>query len=340
MRFSSLLLSAGLGAAATIPRQADTSCTNPVKRAEWRTLSTEVQKQYVDAVLCLKTKPSGMGLNTTRYDDFPYVHTHLDKTIHTVAMFLPWHRLFVKSTKTPSATVAIRALWRKHPPTPFTSFGFLCSVWLIRLQYCSYWDWTLDTDDVTKAPVWDPETGFGGNGDPAIDPMKESSAKKCLVDGPLKGSQVAYTMSGYQPHCLARNFNSGIAFPGDMLADSYTKAFVDKVAALDNYADFRYSLEGGPHGAIHSAVGGDMSPATSPNDPIFFLHHGQVDRLWTQWQQENPEKRTTEFGGPKTQGKNSGEATLEDVMPYLGLVPDVKVKETMSTQASRLCYTY
>ena len=77
MRFS-LIFSAGLCAAATVPRQADNGCTNPVKRVEWRTLGAAKQKQYVDAVLCLKTKPSGMGLNTTRYDDFPYVHTKLN----------------------------------------------------------------------------------------------------------------------------------------------------------------------------------------------------------------------------------------------------------------------
>ncbi|KAK8093302.1 uncharacterized protein PG998_014183 [Apiospora kogelbergensis] len=314
MRFSSFVFSAGLGAAVTIPRQADNACANPAKRVEWRTLDVGVQKQYIDAVLCLKTKPSGIGLNTTRYDDFPYVHTHLDNTIHTVAMFLPWHRLFVQVYED-----SLRDCGYTGP--------------------MAYWDWTLDADDPTKAPLWDVTTGFGGNGDPAIDP--KSSSKKCLVDGPLKGLQVAYTMKGYQPHCLARNWNSGIAFPGDMLADSYNKESVDKVAALDNYEDFRYQLEGGPHGAIHSAVGGDMSPATSPNDPIFFLHHAQIDRLWTLWQMEKPETRTNEFGGPKTLNENKpGEATLNDVMPYLNLVPDIKVSEVMGTQTSKLCYNY
>lgn len=116
-----------------------------------------------------------------------------------------------------------------------------------------------------KAPVWDLETGFGGNGDPAVDPLARDTSKKCLIDGPLKDFEVAYTMNGYHPHCLIRNWNSGIAFPGDMLAESYTKEVVDVVSADKTYVDFRYKLESGPHGAIHSAVGGDMSPATSPN---------------------------------------------------------------------------
>ncbi len=64
-------------------------------------------------------------------------------------------------------------------------------------------------------------------------------------------------------------------------------------------AGFRNYLEGwiGPprpprlHNAVHIWVGGDrgdMGDATSPNDPVFFLHHCNVDRLWALWQLEHP----------------------------------------------------
>jgi tyrosinase len=43
------------------------------------------------------------------------------------------------------------------------------------------------------------------------------------------------------------------------------------------------SLEAGPHNTIHVAVGGDMSDMISPRDPIFWLHHCNIDRLWAQW---------------------------------------------------------
>ena len=46
------------------------------------------------------------------------------------------------------------------------------------------------------------------------------------------------------------------------------------------------------------------------------------------------------FGGPKTQDVSPAGATLEDIMPYMGLTPDVAVAEVMSTQTSRLCYKY
>jgi hypothetical protein len=34
-------------------------------------------------------------------------------------------------------------------------------------------------------------------------------------------------------------------------------------------------------------VGGSMNTMASPNDPVFFLHHANVDRLWESWQQVN-----------------------------------------------------
>ncbi|KAH6635990.1 hypothetical protein F5144DRAFT_161778 [Chaetomium tenue] len=314
MRFTPFIITAGLSAAASIPRQTST-CENPIKRTEWRELDPALQTQYINAVLCLKTKPSEIGLNTARYDDFPYVHTHLDKSIHTVAMFLPWHRMFVQ--------VYEQALVNCGYTGPMP-----------------YWDWTLDTADVTRSPIWDPIHGFGGNGDPSVDPWTESSKKKCLVDGPLQGVVPAYTMGGYEPHCLARNWNNGTAFPGNMFAQHYTTEAVATIHALEDYASFRYQLEGGPHGAVHSAVGGDMMPATSPNDPIFFLHHTQVDRLWALWQQENPAARNMDFAGPKTQDQNTTEATLEDIMPFMGITPDIKVAEVMEIGTPRFCYSY
>jgi tyrosinase len=31
-------------------------------------------------------------------------------------------------------------------------------------------------------------------------------------------------------------------------------------------------------------VFGTMGQSTSPNDPVFFLHHSNIDRIWTEWQ--------------------------------------------------------
>jgi hypothetical protein len=53
----------------------------------------------------------------------------------------------------------------------------------------------------------------------------------------------------------------------------------------------------GMHNRVHAWVGGllgttpdgikilgTMGLPTSPNDPVFFLHHANIDRLWAEWQ--------------------------------------------------------
>lgn len=42
-------------------------------------------------------------------------------------------------------------------------------------------------------------------------------------------------------------------------------------------------LEGTPHNRVHTGVGGDMATSMSPLDPIFWLHHANVDRNWSIW---------------------------------------------------------
>jgi polyphenol oxidase len=52
--------------------------------------------------------------------------------------------------------------------------------------------------------------------------------------------------------------------------------------------DLRSSIEGTPHGSVHNAVGGDMMRlAVAARDPIFFAHHGNLDRLWEVWRTPN-----------------------------------------------------
>jgi tyrosinase len=50
------------------------SCQNPKLRQEWRTLSTEQQDDYINAVRCLQHIPSKLHPGMSLYDDFPFVH--------------------------------------------------------------------------------------------------------------------------------------------------------------------------------------------------------------------------------------------------------------------------
>ncbi len=54
------------------------------------------------------------------------------------------------------------------------------------------------------------------------------------------------------------------------------------------YRRFNESLESF-HNSVHTAVGETMSdPTISPSDPIFWLHHAFVDKIWFDWQHIYP----------------------------------------------------
>jgi tyrosinase len=46
---------------------------------------------------------------------------------------------------------------------------------------------------------------------------------------------------------------------------------------------FEPSFEDMPHNPVHDLIGNWMADLQSPTDPIFWLHHANVDRLWVAW---------------------------------------------------------
>jgi hypothetical protein len=72
--------------------------------------------------------------------------------------------------------------------------------------------------------------------------------------------------------------NDGTGALSDFVVD-YDPAF-----ALADFTSASSSLEGTPHGAVHVSIGGWMgSVPTAAQDPIFYLHHCNIDRLWNLW---------------------------------------------------------
>jgi tyrosinase len=50
------------------------------------------------------------------------------------------------------------------------------------------------------------------------------------------------------------------------------------------YTQFTGLLEG-YHNTVHNWVGGTMANITiSPADPLFWMHHGEIDRIWSVWE--------------------------------------------------------
>jgi tyrosinase len=50
------------------------------------------------------------------------------------------------------------------------------------------------------------------------------------------------------------------------------------------YGAFNFGIEDSPHNPIHGAVGGNMGfVSRSARDPVFWLHHANIDRHWDAW---------------------------------------------------------
>jgi hypothetical protein len=102
----------------------------------------------------------------------------------------------------------------------------------------------------------------------------------------------------------------------------------------------RSRLETVPHNAIHSYIGGeapdgalgDMTElSTAALDPLFYAHHGNLDRLWEIWRAD-PTRKATE---PRD------DAFLQHRFPFLwldGTIVTVSVADTLDTR--RLGYVY
>jgi len=86
-------------------------------------------------------------------------------------------------------------------------------------------------------------------------------------------------------------------------------------------------LEGLPHNKVHNYIGGvgpvdpgpygNMTNFLSPVDPIFFLHHAQVDRLWSQWQTRRSRQK------PNLRGRDSVLDPWEDTAPDMNDIAEL-----------------
>ncbi|HEY7246753.1 MAG TPA: tyrosinase family protein [Xanthobacteraceae bacterium] len=263
-------------------------------------LSTAERDRLVKGVKLLKAAPSRFTPPTAgRYDDYVYVHMQamlvmeiedrakpvrngnwklisdmrMPMWAHRCPAFLPWHREFLHQIE-----LDLQAVLRDP------NIGI------------PYWDWSVDHSR-SKLP-WTTDL-LGGDG----------------RDGPVQSGPFAgktnweLTLSEDGVDHLVRGFGldhqAGARLPSKAEEQATLQiAKYDASPWSDNaaLATFRNQLEGwhvpagspmpvGMHNRVHVWVGGTkgtMLPSTSPNDPAFFLHHCNIDRLWAVWQRSHP----------------------------------------------------
>ncbi|KAH6569858.1 hypothetical protein BASA50_003600 [Batrachochytrium salamandrivorans] len=280
------------------------ACTKPSVRSEWRELTDIQQRDYIDAVICLKMAPSHLNASIgspSRFDDFVYTHTEAIDTTHSMAVFLPWHRSFIHIYET-----ALRNECGYPGTLPF-------------------WDWTVDSQEPESSSLWS-DLSFGGDGD-------SSTPERCVRSGPFS----MFSSTFPDVACLSRSIAGRLGGT----ANFYTPEAIYRLISMsDTYDTFRQNLEHGPHKNVHIGIGGDMSVlGKSANDPIFMLHHANVDRIWSIWQTLRSDQVTAYSG----QNANNSTARTTDKLPVFGVMANhpYKVSHVLNTTSGRpLCYTY
>jgi tyrosinase len=132
-----------------------------------------------------------------------------------------------------------------------------------------YWDWSLDWEDLVEAPVFDSQTGFGGDGDPNGESTNGDDKGRCITDGPFKDLRVEYFNSRSRPHCISRGFyNQESKTDGSISGKGVRPEAVDNILGQTDYESFFKSLEEGPHDAIPHGIRGEFFVFTAPNGTL------------------------------------------------------------------------
>lgn len=226
-------------------------------------LSTAEKATLVSAVLALKNnvdsvlKPGAMK----RYDDFVQVHKNammgpdmIMPMPHGGPLFFPWHRVLLRQFELALQAAAGDA-------------GIAIP----------YWDWELSgnnnpfTDDL-----------MGGDGDGAQGHR--------VVSGPF-----AYAGNNFEVRvwdeasgdvALLREFGTD---PNAYLpTPPQVASALTKTPYSPGPNSWERTCEDGLHNPVHRWIGGNMGDATSPNDPVFFMHHCYIDLLWERWRKQHP----------------------------------------------------
>lgn len=103
-------------------------------------------------------------------------------------------------------------------------------------------------------------------------------------------------LASFKPKGVVDNHGKAIPITRDAGGDPQTpklpsvQAIQSSVMNQTDYYPFTLALEGakpfGAHNQVHVWFHGTMSQVpTAPADPMFWLHHAEIDRIWAIWEQ-------------------------------------------------------
>lgn len=250
-------------------------------RRNHRDMTQQQKNEFIEAVLSLKNDVGSVLRpgEQSRYDDFVQIHknsmgrgTPLVPNPHGSPLFYPWHRIFLRQFE-----LAMQTATRNPSIT------------------LPYWNWQLGGAD-------NPFTSnfMGGDGDQA-------------QEGHVTVG--AFAVQNGRFDVTVRDTETGSSGLRRNLGGAGTLPTVDAVIATlkntlywEQSGGWESSSENNLHNPVHTWIGGDMATASSPNDPMFFLHHCYLDLLWERWRQQH--RTTTAYSGRPDRFQELPESTL------------------------------
>jgi tyrosinase len=131
--------------------------------------------------------------------------------------------------------------------------------------FLPFWDWTFESQNVTGSPILS-QRYFG------------QSDGTFVINGPFHRN--VYTTSKGGPLIRQYRQNSTLVF--------YARSLLEQTIMVPDFSEFSRRCEIGPHSIVHTALGGangQLSRDISPEDPIFWVHHAFIDKLWVKHQE-------------------------------------------------------
>mmetsp|Transcript_35617 Transcript_35617/g.75417 ORF Transcript_35617/g.75417 Transcript_35617/m.75417 type:complete len:866 (+) Transcript_35617:47-2644(+) len=127
-----------------------------------------------------------------------------------------------------------------------------------------YWNWAEETGNFAGSAVWS-ASRYGR--------LEEG----CITSGVAAGWQ------NEEGNCVRRSPRAQLngVLPSWVVVAEEIERTSDYEGAAGIRSKLEYALG---HGAAHMMIGGDMGSLVSPRDPVFFLHHCFIDRLYSFWQ--------------------------------------------------------
>ncbi|CAN8097757.1 unnamed protein product [Discula destructiva] len=164
---------------------------------------------------------------------------------------------------------------------------------------------------------------------------------------------VAGVPLSYGPRCIRRDISANLTrtfSTDDKHYDFLTNSSYSTLAEWqDRLQGMPFSLgDPGQHGAGHFTWAGDPGGDVynTPNDPLFWLHHGGIDRSWWMWQNQDVFGRAFQINGTRTMFNEpaSDPGTMDDILNMYYITPNGSEPSAMRTQVSTLagsyCYVY